>query len=350
MKKLLLVLLLAGSTFAQITITKDDLSNFYKSGVTWYDYTSDTLKNVTMDIGSASASAQTWTFPSNIQFTDTAVYNNISTAGSPFISDFPTATHCFSFDEDLGVMVVKVYTYLKLGDRIITLGTGFELAGVPMKTMIINDTSNSFPITYGKKDSYVRRSTTEMGTVETFVTSECDGFGKIVTPYGTFDALRIVETSESKVNVGGTVVSSTTGKQIVFTSKGVNVVFDVEPNSATSGTVNVKTASIEVYDLSGAATDVKENISAVNDFKLNQNYPNPFNPSTLISYQLPVSGHVELKVYDLLGREVASLVNKEQSAGNYQVNFNAAGLTSGMYIYRLQAGDKVESRKMQLLR
>jgi len=80
------------------------------------------------------------------------------------------------------------------------------------------------------------------------------------------------------------------------------------------------------------------------------NYPNPFNPTTTISYSLPRNGFVQLNVHDLLGREVASLVNEEQAMGNYKVEFNASSLTSGIYFYRLQSGSFVESRKMVLLR
>ncbi|SMO39807.1 T9SS type A sorting domain-containing protein [Gracilimonas mengyeensis] len=85
-------------------------------------------------------------------------------------------------------------------------------------------------------------------------------------------------------------------------------------------------------------------------FELKQNYPNPFNPSTVISYQLPVSSEVSLKVFDMLGREVASLVNTRQSAGAHQASFDASSLSSGMYIYRLQAGSLVQTRKMMLIK
>jgi hypothetical protein len=85
-------------------------------------------------------------------------------------------------------------------------------------------------------------------------------------------------------------------------------------------------------------------------FALGQNFPNPFNPTTVIRYQLPAASHVELKVYDILGREVTTLVNEQKPAGYYTVQFNAAGLASGVYFYRMKAGDFVETRKLTLIR
>jgi hypothetical protein len=86
------------------------------------------------------------------------------------------------------------------------------------------------------------------------------------------------------------------------------------------------------------------------NFALAQNYPNPFNPSTKISWQSPVSSHQTLKVYDILGNEVATLVNEYREAGRYEIEFNASDLASGVYFYKLQAGDFVETKKMILLR
>jgi hypothetical protein len=85
-----------------------------------------------------------------------------------------------------------------------------------------------------------------------------------------------------------------------------------------------------------AGTDDAGGIPKV--FRLDQNYPNPFNPSTTISYQLPWSANVYLAVYDLLGREVKVLVNERQLPGDHNVRFNGAGLASGIYFYRIQAG------------
>jgi photosystem II stability/assembly factor-like uncharacterized protein len=84
--------------------------------------------------------------------------------------------------------------------------------------------------------------------------------------------------------------------------------------------------------------------------RLAQNYPNPFNPSTTIRYELPHAGHVTLKVYNTLGQEVATLVNETKPAGSYTVQFDAGGLASGVYFYRLQAGDFVQAKKLVVLR
>jgi hypothetical protein len=98
-------------------------------------------------------------------------------------------------------------------------------------------------------------------------------------------------------------------------------------------------------------TDVQEDHSAIpSEFNLAQNYPNPFNPSTKISWQSPIGSWQTLKVYNVLGNEVATLVDEYKSAGNYEVEFDASQLTSGIYFYKIQAGSFVETKKMVLLR
>lgn len=97
-------------------------------------------------------------------------------------------------------------------------------------------------------------------------------------------------------------------------------------------------------------TGIKRIDGLPTDYTLSQNYPNPFNPSTNIEFTLPKISKVVLKIYNVLGQEVATLVNQELSAGKYNYEFNAANLSSGMYIYRLQAGDNVFMKKMTLLK
>lgn len=105
------------------------------------------------------------------------------------------------------------------------------------------------------------------------------------------------------------------------------------------------------YTSNGSLTSVNQISSEVPDkYSLKQNYPNPFNPSTKINYDIKTSGFVSMKVFDALGKEVASLVNENQTPGTYQVGFNAAGLNSGIYFYTLTTGNFSETKKMILVK
>lgn len=97
-------------------------------------------------------------------------------------------------------------------------------------------------------------------------------------------------------------------------------------------------------------TDVDDNNLIPEVFNLFQNYPNPFNPETVIKFQLPLNGFVSLKVYDMLGREITTLINNEMHAGNHEVNFNASNLSSGVYFYKLDSGAFSSIKKMMLLK
>jgi photosystem II stability/assembly factor-like uncharacterized protein len=106
---------------------------------------------------------------------------------------------------------------------------------------------------------------------------------------------------------------------------------------ANTGTVVGVNGTI-FHTTTGGVTSIKDNpIQLPEQFALEQNYPNPFNPSTVISYRLPISSHVIIKVFDVLGREVQTIVNEHQSAGNHSVTFRASNLPSGVYLYRIQA-------------
>jgi hypothetical protein len=88
----------------------------------------------------------------------------------------------------------------------------------------------------------------------------------------------------------------------------------------------------------------------IKEFELQQNYPNPFNPTTNIQYAISSRQFVKLTVYDLLGREIETLVNEEKTAGTYEVTWYAGGLPSGVYFYQLRAGEFIETKKMLLLK
>jgi hypothetical protein len=102
----------------------------------------------------------------------------------------------------------------------------------------------------------------------------------------------------------------------------------------------------ECYDI----TEINGGEKYPKEYTLGQNYPNPFNPSTTIRYQIPDRSFVTLKIYDLLGREVAALVNEEKPAGTYELTWNAEGLPSGVYFYQLRTGSFTGTGKMVFLK
>ena len=113
-------------------------------------------------------------------------------------------------------------------------------------------------------------------------------------------------------------------------------------NAGTSSNSNV--ISILLVNVNGNTSGIPT------EFMLDQNYPNPFNPTATINYALPKSGLVKIIICDILGREVKTLVNEEKTAGYYSIQFNGNNLTSGIYFYRMQSGNFVETKKLILLK
>jgi hypothetical protein len=107
---------------------------------------------------------------------------------------------------------------------------------------------------------------------------------------------------------------------------------------------------VDDIQVNGEITGIAERPSQPVSFGLSQNYPNPFNPTTVISYQLSALSQVTLKVYDILGREVATLVNERQTAGTHSVEFNAGNLPSGAYFYRITAGNFSDVKKLMVIK
>ena len=125
----------------------------------------------------------------------------------------------------------------------------------------------------------------------------------------------------------------------------------IDPDNSVANEVhennNIGWAPVIAY---GSFTDVESEKALPEQYTLYQSYPNPFNPTATISFELPTSGNVSLKVFNTLGEEVETLINDFKSAGKYSVQFNGSRLASGVYFYRLQAGDFVQTRKMLLLK
>ncbi len=163
------------------------------------------------------------------------------------------------------------------------------------------------------------------------------------TGINDFSTLRIIRKNSNQTSwqLEGTHVTGT----------GTNAI----PVAKRSGMIGTDFGDFSIqYTIAGDMNNplpVLGNTSSIpKDYGISQNYPNPFNPSTIINYQIPTNNFVTLKVYDILGKEVTTLVNGEVKAGTYQVNFDASSLSGGIYFYKLTAGNYSKIKKMMLLK
>jgi hypothetical protein len=177
------------------------------------------------------------------------------------------------------------------------------------------------------------------------------------TAQTTSEGVRLSWTTASELNNSGFEVQRSTNQTNWATLgfvRGAGTTTEAQSYSfvdaSASGRVFYRLKQVDFDGQFEYSNIIEVNAGVPKTFALEQNYPNPFNPSTAISYQLPVAGNVSLKVFDMLGKEVATLVNARQEAGAYTVNFNANNLSSGVYFYRLQAGNFVQTRKMMLVK
>jgi plastocyanin len=122
----------------------------------------------------------------------------------------------------------------------------------------------------------------------------------------------------------------------------------------TAGTYNYQCTFHAIFGMTGsfvaAPVGIQPTGEVVNTYNLYQNYPNPFNPSTIIKFSLPKSNFVTLKVYDMSGKEVKTLVNNQMSQGSYEYTLNASDLSSGIYFYKINAGDFSELKRMVMIK
>ncbi len=337
---------------AQITITKADVQDRLTPGKS-IAVKADTLTK-SLNIGSPGASS--YDFSGLLSHTSTPL-NSVNVALTPYVAQFPGATHAVQTNVTLMGIAATVYVYFVLGDNLLNPGAwggpppvpGFKVEG-----SILNSPSDVFyalPSTYGTtwSSKYTETTTimlngTPSGT-PTAVTHDIsyvvDGYGPLKIPGGsTQDALRIKKIDRRS---NGTILG-----YLWLAKNAASVqVTAADTTQPTSGTIAVGAASWN----SGVPTAVETAGELLpGAFALEQNYPNPFNPSTVIRFSLPAAGRVRLAVYDLLGREVAVLVDGEQVAGVHSADFDATNLPSGVYVTRMQTPGFSDTRKMILMR
>ncbi|MBN1634681.1 MAG: T9SS type A sorting domain-containing protein [Ignavibacteria bacterium] len=273
---------------------------------------------------------------------------------------------------------------------LVTVGSGantntlqqFSSSGSHIGTFISNPSLTSpFDVIYVDNKYYVTSSTTSASAVKIGI---FDSTGAYIGPFTTRDSTRfcqqIIKLDDGNFAVAafsipgvgiqifspnGTFIKVLTG---VSNNRGVyqlgngnfvttNATGLYEIDDTTGALVRTIISGASVFSgqyitkyVPGPVTGISGNNTAIDDFKLMQNYPNPFNPVTKIYFEIPKQSKVKLTVFDVLGREIKTIVNTDLTAGSYNYEFDAGNISSGVYFYKLQAGDYTAVRKMMLLR
>lgn len=339
---------------AQIQITKSDVESVFAPETLWTTNSSDSLQT-TMDVGVTSGSSQSWTVPT-ITWTQTLNASNVLPSSTPYTSTFASANLAQYSTGEIEGYQASFYQYYRLEDNALyNLGSVIHVQDSGVDTTIYQmheEMVFPLPLTYGTVIPGARDSTEIYPGFYNIITvnQTVDAFGTITFPFGTFDALRIKYVDQTEVYFNGSLINQFGSTSFTWITKnGGMFEADLDTSATTSGSVTIYSASMTQFNAATSVEEKENNISPA-EFMLSQNYPNPFNPSTTISYQLAMGGYISLKVYDVIGNEVVTLVNEEKPAGTYEVQFDASKLSSGIYFYKLQAGSFVETKKMILLK
>ncbi len=366
MKKTILILVMiltANLLNAQITITGDELASQLRVGVSSVEYV-DTTDRM-LDIGTAHSINNYWDF-SQAGFIPTVTYMEIVhyAFDSPYYSDFPQSSRAIVVGaiENHEGNILWMHVGME-NDALVYYGFGMTTETRTGDVTFISqnlpaEDEAMYPMTYGSywTYSFVQHdiARTVFGEfaedVDVDVTCTVDAAGTLVLPNG--DEVQALRIREVRNYVFDELDGEDEITEVVYTfctDDGREVSLSVYDGQPSSGVV-LADAALWCND---GVVDVEDDIvdnEIPSQFGLKQNYPNPFNPTTTIEYSITENSNVKIKVYDILGNEVATLQDGFLNAGNYKATFNADNLPSGNYFVRIQAGNRSDIKKMTLLK
>jgi hypothetical protein len=335
--------------WGQITVTNDDYNFQFSSGNKLTEYY--ITNSETIDAGSGSP--YTWDFSSLVP-DSSKEYKTVPVSSTPFRPDYPRAQ--IAFQRDSGNLDWQFYCrsiyFVHLHGLVYTLnenpGRVKKLIYDPIKILA------AFPLTINKtwKDTVIEvekifEENTLVSTEESkiYTTASVNAYGTIVFPGGKIsDALMAVIKETIEKN------SVIENKLYIrwYTKSGEYFSVETDPASPAGGIISVKNIKWMINSIPTGVYDSFTGTPA--DFLLQQNYPNPFNPVTNISFKVPYESDVVIKVYDIVGREVAYLVNERRQPGSYNIQFDGSNLSSGIYLLKMSAGSFNQTMKMTLLK
>lgn len=346
---------------AQISITKSTVESAFQGGYEVNSSVSEDSEAI-KSLYDLSGADQVWDFTTlnyDENFTSNGtlgVSTNLDNAPLNDDPHFEQATHVMMAEFITDTLSFDLYSYQIFNDDELTLlGTVVVEEGETEPDFVTysrpGDVEYQFPATFDDSWNFEYEDEFVLGgisqTSDVSVSVEVEGWGKVITEEGESDVLRIkrTETTEMEgfefksfdvqfVEVNGIEVANISGD------------FELFGDGVDEASLGASVSSVTV----GTPTSQEEISELPQRLQLEQNYPNPFNPNTQITYNLPEPSDVSLTVYSVTGEQVAELVDQPQSAGFYTVPFEASGLASGTYIYRLTANNQVLTRKMTLIK
>lgn len=362
-----------GGAAQGVTIDTTDVKAMFAVGTTTV-YRIDTL-TASVNIGGPGQSS--WDF-SGLLYHNRMRLTSVNVASTPYYTGFfSTATHALNdttftysfYDQTFGTILLKGkgYNYMALGTDLRDYGFkgsgSAYLGGNPYPAegqWLKSPPAVYFALPLGLSKSWTTSYNEILsGSAQLFpppvapfpvgpdttahkVMCTVDAYGPLTVPgFPAVDALRI-----RKVD---TLVTGLRVSYMFIAKDGTSVQFTAaDPSAPDNGTIAIVQGSAQWTAATATHVEMVDNVPAA--FGLQQNYPNPFNPSTTIRFTLPAREYVTLRVYNLLGQEVATLVNEALDAGESMVRFNGSRLSSGVYLYRLQAGGSTLTRRMTLVK
>lgn len=349
----LIVLCLAATaqTFAQITITSADVAAQLALNATVQNR-SDTSAHA-LNIGSPGATS--WNFSALKNYGVTAL-QSVQLATSPYVAAFPAATHTLRSSIVYAGIDATIYLYLAVGaSGLQNFGTKGAVP-VPGLTLLLEDLNAPADLVYALPSTF---NTTWTSKFTETLTLKANGVDFVPATVTVHNASYKVDAYGLMTMPGGTAHDALRIRKVDSTSSGVHLTFiflakngaSVQASAANGDAPNSGTIGVNSISWSQPFnTAVTPPAGRPATFLLAQNYPNPFNPSTLVTFELPERTTASLRVFNLLGEQVATLVDGPLEAGEHQVRFDGARLASGVYLYRLQAGSMIQTRKMILVR
>ncbi|MGA9363194.1 MAG: T9SS type A sorting domain-containing protein [Bacteroidota bacterium] len=348
------LLLLPGIAGAQIVLNQSDASAILATGKT-YDSHVD-LSGASVDIGYEYNYAQTWDFTGrNYGSLTREMY--LSAASTPFNSLFPSASLASYVKDSNSSGKYETWTYGQLtATDYVNAGSVTRVSGTAHDTTLVDSlrpaqSALKFPLQYNLSWNYnAVPKLTDLGQgIQTRSTKSVayvvDAFGTVSVPGKTFDALRLKTT---EIDSTETIFNGYSyGTQVTTV---VSYLWIGRDGSSASATVSPAVVVSYSTPSTGASSVEPVPFNGPTAFSLGQNYPNPFNPSTNIEFGIRNAGQTTLRVFNILGQEVATLVDRYLPAGRYRVNFNANDLASGLYIYSIESGENRTARKMILMK